>query len=630
MNENYEALLKSKMNEASYQKLVALDNEKLFNFVGEYIELCEPASVYMCDDSAEDADYVRNKALELGEEKKLAKEGQTMHYDGYGDQGRDKANTKFMVSKNNLAKMSALNCIEYDEGLAEIRGIAKGMMKGKECVVKIFCEGPTMGTFSIACAQITDSFYVCHSEDILYRRGYAHMKQMANKDDFFRFVHSAGQLDERGCTMNLKDRRVFQDLENNIVYSMNAQYAGNSVGLKKHSMRLAINRSGSEGWLCEHMFVMACQNEKKNRKTYFCGAYPSACGKTATSMLPGETIVGDDIAYFRNIDGQFRAVNVEAGIFGIIKDVNAKDDPVIFKTLHETKEMIFSNVLTGPDNNPYWVGMDLETPKEGENHSGAWTESKTDPDTGKAIPIAHPNSRYTMRLEYLENLDPSWNDKEGVLVGGIIYGGRDSDTCVPVEESMSWIDGIALKACTLESETTSATIGQEGVLVPQPMANLDFISYPIGQYVKNNIDFTKDMKVVPPIYATNYFLRTAEGDFCVSKLAKKVWLHWAEGRFHNEYEALKTPTGLIPKYEDVKVLFKELLGEDYKLEEYEYQFSFRCDKWLAKLARAQKFFAARVPDCPPEVAENWDKVIKRINDAKAKYGDVIKPGVYEG
>ncbi len=61
------------------------------------------------------------------------------------------------------------------------------------------------------------------------------------------------------------------DTQNNIVYSMNAQYAGNSVGLKKHSMRLA-NKAGQEGWLCEHMFLMACVNDDANRKTYFAGA----------------------------------------------------------------------------------------------------------------------------------------------------------------------------------------------------------------------------------------------------------------------------------------------------------------------------------------------------------------------
>ena len=370
------------------------------------------------------------------------------------------------------------------------------------------------------------------------------------------------------------------------------------MGLKKHAMRLAIKLAGTEGWLCEHMFVMSVQNEKKGRSTKFCGAFPSACGKTATAMLPGEKIIGDDIAYFRNIDGEFRAVNVENGIFGIIKDVNAIDDPLIFKTLQRTGlEIIFSNVLTGPDNEPYWLGMGVDTPLRGWNFSGEWFEGKTDNEE-KPIPLAHSNARYTMRLGYLENIDPAFNDKNGVLVRGIIYGGRDSDTSVPIEESRDWKSGIILKACTLESETTSATIGQEGVLVPQPMANFDFISYPIGAYIKNNIRFVEGMKEIPPIYAVNYFLRDEKGNFLTHKLAKKVWLHWAEQRIHNEVDAYRTPMGFIPKYEDLKSLFQEIFGEDFSKQLYEelFQVPHRCmDGQIVARHSLLQTYRARLP-----------------------------------
>ncbi|MGA1869418.1 MAG: phosphoenolpyruvate carboxykinase (GTP) [bacterium] len=627
MSSKYEDLLKSKMSDESYRKLYALDNEKLFNFVGEYIELCEPDTVYMCDDSEEDAEYIRNKTLEKGEEARLAKKGQTIHYDGYYDQARDKDNTKFLVPKEERERMGKLNCVDYDEGLAEIKEIARGIMKGKEAIVKLFCECPTMSLFSIACAQITDSYYVSHSEDILYRRGYEHFMKMEEKDNFFRFVHSAGALDAKGCTINLDKRRIYQDVYDKIVYSMNDQYAGNSLGLKKHSMRLAIKKSGEEGWLCEHMFIMSCQNERKNRTTYFVGAYPSACGKTATAMIPGEKLIGDDIAYFKKINGEFRAANVERGIFGIIKDVNGTDDPVIFRTLMREEEMIFSNVLTGPDNNPYWSGMGIETPTEGKNHSGRWQLGKKD-ENGKVIPISHDNSRYTIRMEYLENLDPAWNDKNGVPVGGVLYGGRDSDTCVPIEESLGWDDGIIMKACTLESETTAATIGMEGVRKPQPMANLDFISYPIGRYIQNNLDFIKGVEREPRIFATNYFLKTRGGNFCNSKLAKKVWLHWADMRIHKELDAYKTPTGLIPKYEDLAPLFTSLLNEEYSEEEYRYQFSFRCNAWLAKLERSMKYFKENIPDCPSKVYETWENAKANILAAKAQFGALIEPGKY--
>jgi phosphoenolpyruvate carboxykinase (GTP) len=537
-----------------------------------------------------------------------------------------------MVYKENMEKMASLNSIEYEEGYAEIMGIAKGIMHGKDAIVQFFSEGPTESPFTIPCIQFTDSWYVAHSEFILYRSAYNHFLKMkeAEKSEFFRFIHSAGELDENGCSVNLDKRRIYMDTQNNIVYSMNDQYAGNSVGLKKHSMRLAINKAGNEGWLCEHMFVMAAVDEDKNRKTYFCGAYPSACGKTSTAMIPGEQIVGDDIAYFRNINGEFRAVNVEFGMFGIIKDVNEKDDPVIFKNLMKDQEVIFSNVLRGPDNKPYWLGMGVETPDEGRNHFGEWKKGVKD-DSGKEVDIAHGNARYTMRLDYLDNIDKvGFEAKDGVRVQGILYGGRDSDITVPVEESPNWKDGILLKAATLESETTSATIGKEGVRTPSPMANLDFVSYPLGTYTMNNIKFGEGVTDTPKIFSNNYFMRGEDGNFVTSKLAKKVWLHWAEGRIHGEYEALDTPTGKIPLYEDIAALFKKHLNEDFSQETYNYLFTFRCTKWIEKLERTKAFYQKMDKHTPKEIFDYWDATIARIEKARDTYGDLILPGSYKG
>jgi phosphoenolpyruvate carboxykinase (GTP) len=630
MNPKYDELLKSKMSDKSYSRLTALNNQKVYDFVGEFAEHCAPASIYVCDDSKEDEMYIRETALKKGEEHPMALSEQTIHWDGYGDQARDKVNTKYLVYPENLDKMKSLNSLPYEQGYNEIMDISRNIMSGKDAVVKFFAEGPTDSPFTIPCVQFTDSWYVAHSESILYRPAYDHFLKMKDneKDDFFRFIHSAGEQDDRGCTVNLDKRRIYMDTQNNIVYSMNDQYAGNSVGLKKHSMRLAINKSGQEDWLCEHMFLMACLN--KGRKTYFAGAYPSACGKTSTAMIPGEQIVGDDIAYFRNINGEFRGVNVEQGIFGIIKDVNADDDPVIFKNLFINQEVIFSNILQGPDKKPYWLGMGIEAPKEGLNHFGKWQEGVKDAK-GNTVGVAHGNARYTMRLDYLDNFDePGFTAKEGVKVEGILYGGRDSDTTVPVEESPSWKDGILLKACTLESETTSATLGAEGVRTASPMANMDFVSYPLGEYTLNNISFVDGMKEEPKVFSTNYFMRNPEGKFMTSKLAKKVWLHWAEGRVHGEYETYDTPTGKIPLYKDLKVLFKELLEEDFSEEDYTYLFTFRCSKWISKLERTKAFFAKMDTNLPSSLTEAWDKAIADISAAKDKYGDQILPGKFNG
>jgi phosphoenolpyruvate carboxykinase (GTP) len=627
---NYTDLLKSKMSDKSFAKLEALKNDKVMEFVGSFAEHCNPATIYVCDDSKEDEDYIKAVALKNGEEHPMALSEQTIHWDGYGDQARDKVNTRYMVYPENMKKMKAMNSLPYDEAKKEIMDIAKNNMAGKEAYVKFFTEGPAESPFTIPCVQFTDSSYVTHSETILYRAGYKHFKNNPGCDDFFRFIHSAGEQDERGCSKNLDKRRIYMDTQNNMVYSMNAQYAGNSVGLKKHAMRLAINKAGEEGWLCEHMFLMACLG-KGGRKTYFAGAYPSACGKTATAMIPGEQIVGDDITYARNINGEYRVVNVEQGIFGIIKDVNAEDDPVIFENAMINQEVIFSNILQGPDKKPYWLGQGVENPKSGLNHIGEWTEGMKD-SKGNVVPVAHPNSRYTMRLDYLENFDKEGFDaKEGVKVSGLLYGGRDSDTSVPVEESPNYKDGILLKACTLESETTAATLGAEGVRAASPMANMDFVSYPLGEYTMNNINFVKGMKEEPKIYSTNYFMLGPKGEFMTSKLAKKVWLHWAEGRVHGEYEGLATPTGTIPLFEDLDALFKEFLpNEGFTKEKYDYLFTYRVTKMIEKIERTKVFFDSKDSNVPAEITNYWNETIARLTAIKEKYGDEIKPGDFKG
>jgi phosphoenolpyruvate carboxykinase (GTP) len=305
------------------------------------------------------------------------------------------------------------------------------------------------------------------------------------------------------------------------------------------------------------------------------------------------------------------------------------DDPLIFKTIQTAGlEMIFSNVLTGPDNEPYWLGMGVDHPMRGWNFSGEWFEGKTDREHNP-IPFAHSNARYTLRLGYLENIDPAYNDRNGVPVKGIIYGGRDSDTSVPIEEAADWKSGIILKACTLESETTSATIGQEGVLAPQPMANLDFISYPIGAYIGNNIRFVEGMKQVPRIYAVNYFLKDGQGNFLTHKLAKKVWLHWAEQRIHNEVDAYRTPLGFIPKHEDLKALFQQIFQEDFPKELYQELFKFRIDAWAAKISRAIRFYKRTAPDCPEEYYGIWRSTIEKLQDLRRKFGPFIAPGAYK-
>ncbi|MEW6070556.1 MAG: phosphoenolpyruvate carboxykinase domain-containing protein, partial [Candidatus Thermoplasmatota archaeon] len=381
-------------------------------------------------------------------------------------------------------------------------------------------------------------------------------------------------------------------------------------------------KADREGWLAEHMMITGVR--ANGRKTYFGGAFPSACGKTSTAMIPGNTILGDDLAYLRNIDGVCKIVNAEAGIFGIIQNVNKVDDPWIWEALTTPGEIIFSNVLI-KDGKPYWLGMGCEIPKDGINYSGYWYEGKTD-DSGEKIPPAHKNARYTIALKALKNCDPELDNRLGVELGGIIYGCRDARAYVPVQQSFDWQHGIVAYGASLETETTFALVEAEGKYEINLMSIQDFVSIPLGKYIRNNLEFGKSLKKQPIIFGVNYFLRDKKtGEFVTDRRDKRVWIRWMELRIHNEIDAINSPTGFLPRYDDLRKLFSQVRGIEYTKEDYIKQFTIRANENLAKIDRVERFHRENVLDAPPEVFEVLDKQRARLLNAKRKFGDYISP-----
>ncbi len=617
--------LRELLPEEQFEKVKAIDNPELHAFLAEWIEWLEPGKVFVCTDSEEDEQYVRWKALYYGEEKMLETPNHTVHYDNYYDQARDKANTKLLVPGGK--EIPFLNTKDRDEGLKEIKELMKGVMRGKELFICFFVLGPKNSIFTIPAVQLTDSAYVAHSEFILYRKGYEEFKRLGRNAKFFKFVHSAGELDERKTSKNLDKRRIYIDLVDDTVYSVNTQYGGNTIGLKKLAFRLTIQKAVKEGWLSEHMFLMRV-NGPNGRKTYFTGAYPSMCGKTSTAMIPWENIVGDDLTFILPVNGVARGANVEKGVFGIIQGVNPEDDPIIWKVLHSPVEIIFSNVLV-KDGKPYWNEMGIEIPDEGENHSGKWWRGKKDKE-GNEIPPSHKNARFTVSLEHFPNVDlEALENPCGVEVGGMIFGGRDKDTWPPVREAFDWKHGVITMGASLESETTAATLGKEGVRAFNPMAILDFMSVPLGEYIENYLRFGEKLRKTPKIFAVNYFLRDENGKWLNHKLDKAVWLKWMELRVHGDVDAIETPIGYIPKYEDLARLFKEVLNKEYSREDYEKQFTIRVPELLAKIERIEKIYREKVREVPEELFRVLEEERKRLLEAREKYGDYISPFAFE-
>jgi len=615
--------LKSILSQSDFSKLRRITSVQVHKFILEAVELCNPEKVFICSDTPDEVAYIKHMAIASGEENAaLAIPGHTFHFDGPQDQGRDREVTKFLVPKGESLS-PALNQTEREEGISEIFSYLKDSMKNKTMIVRFLVLGPADSEFMIPCMECTDSWYVAHSVDLLYRRGYQTFCKITEDVEFFRTLHSAGRLNENMASIDVEKKRIYIDYTNNTVYTVNTQYAGNSVGFKKLALRLAIRKAHNEGWLAEHFMIIGV-NSTKNRKSYFAGAFPSACGKTSTAMLSGEEIFADDLAYVRNINGECRAVNVECGIFGIIQDVNPKDDPAIYDLLTSPNEVIFSNVLI-KDAKPWWLGMGCELPEEGMNYSGKWYKGKTD-ETGEKILPSHKNARYTITLKALKNCSPELDNPNGIKLAGIMYGGRDYRAYVPVQQSFDWKHGIIAYGAALETETTFATVGQEGKYEINVMSIQDFVAIPLGKYIKNYIEFGDKLKIVPSVFGVNYFLRDLKtGEFLNTRKDKHIWVKWMELRAHNDVEARITPTGLIPIYEDLVPLFSTLLNKNYTKEEYINQFTIRIPENLLKIERVTEFWKTKVSDAPDEIFAVLESQKERLIKARENFGDYISP-----
>lgn len=593
-------VLRAKLSLKQFAKVEKIKNPELWKFLAETIELCGPDRVFVCDDSPEDLAAIRAKALESGEEKPLSRTGHVYHFDPEWDQGRATSDTKVLVPEG-VDFGKEISTKNVDEANKEMDELMRGAMEGREMLVLVSCLGPVGSKFSIVGVQITDSPYVVDNERLLYRRGYEEMVKQSEEGDmrFFKFVHSSGSLDKSG-------RRIYMDPFNGITRSVNTQYGGNTIGLKKLAMRLAMRagledgkRVESERWLTEHMLVMGVKGLESeghgDRRTYMLGAFPSMCGKTSTAMIPNAVVVGDDIAYLRNCGGEARAVNVEAGVFGILEGVNPDDDPQLIRAMEESGDVIYSNVLVHDwlkGKEPFWIGKSPAVPESGENFAGCWEKGCVDAN-GKPVPASHPNSRVTLSLRDFENVDlDALENPEGVGVSAVVYGGRDPDTSVPVREALDLDHGLMLMGMCLESETTAATVegAKQKRIVFNPASNIDFLSMPVAEYVDHNRKFFAGLSKPPRIFGVNYFLQRSDGKFLNDKNDKWVWYQWMEKRVNGEVDVVETSVGGIPKYEDLVSLFKELLGKDYTREEYEEQFAIRKDKFLEKIGRARAVY----------------------------------------
>ncbi len=623
--------LVSLMDEANCQKLMHCSPEVIEPIYNGSTRM-NPASIFINTGSQEDMAYIRQKALEKGEEFPLTKKNHTCHFDGVNDQGRDTANTKYLAYAD--TEISSLQKkVEHRTGVVEARNIITDIMKTKEMIISFISRGPIGSPVADPTLQVTDSYYVTHSEFLLYRMmdPEAFSKDVAEKGYMFINFHSAGELTPTHVSANLNERRIYMDVERFRSYSSNNQYAGNSIAPKKINHRFA-NMNNLRNYfgerLDEHMFIAGFAME--DEIIYFGGAYPSGCGKTGTAMT-GTHLVGDDLAkiFIDAESGEVRAVNPEKGMFGIIEGVNQKDDPETMTILTgEGNEVIFSNLLVC-DDKPYWTGMGEPLPEKGRNFAGKWLAK-----SGKLA--SHKNARFTISLDSLENYDPATENPKGVKLSGLLFGGRDYTTMPTIVMAHDWMNSV-VHGAIIRSATTATEIGADGSEKRSPFANEAFFPGPLAHYINHYKAFGENLAIakenLPSGFQVNYWLHKSgrgilspgETDGLIGeKRDTKVWMRIMALMHQGRVETIWTPIGRIPKYQDLKKLFKEVIGKEYEKELYTKQFSLYTENLIKRVDMSITEFAKEkgMADEFFHVLDTWHRDLVAL---QATIGLIVTP-----
>ncbi|MBU2430012.1 MAG: phosphoenolpyruvate carboxykinase (GTP), partial [Proteobacteria bacterium] len=517
--------------------------------------------------------------------------------------------------------------------LEQVRSNMVDIMKDKTMIIGFYMRGPVGAPVSNPALEITSSAYVSHSAELLYRNAYAAFNEEVEKlGHFFTNVHSEGL----NRPEDLPDARVFMDREFRTTFSWKCTYAGNTLLLKKGNHRFAVDKAvyennGNE--LSEHMFITGIQGPG-GRTTWFAGAAPSGCGKTTTAMA-GNVFIGDDLAQMWIADdGSIRSINPECGIFGIVEDVNLDGDPMLMEVLRKPgHEVIWSNVLIDDQKVPHWVGNNEPHPDKGINFQGEWHKGKTDAN-GKPVPMSHPNSRCTMASTSLKNYSSEAENPEGALTRVITYSGRDSDTMPPVWVAQTSDAGVVIGACIV-SAATATEVGASGVK-RAPWANAPFIPGALGDYMDAQFKFFGNPKIKetykPVMAGLNYFLtdKARGGDsnkLIGEKRDVKVWLSWLERYAYNEIGHLSTPIGNLPRYEDLKILFKEIISKDYSKELYIKQFSLYLDNIIKRIELQQNAYS-KEEGIPQKLFDILAEQKQGLAALKEKQGSIVSPDVF--
>ncbi len=592
---------------------------KVLEWIESIAQLCEPDDIHWCEGTDEEWNRLCNEMVERGTLVRLNSEKHPNSFaarSAPSDVARVEERT-FICSNRQIDAGPTNHWRPPQEMRQLLREKFRGCMHGRTMYIVPFCMGPLDSPLALVGIEVTDSPYVVVSMKIMCHTGRRVWDKLASDANFLPCVHSVGYPLEPGqedvawpCQPRQEDKYIVHFPEDREIWSFGSGYGGNALlGKKCVALRIASVIARDHQWMAEHMLIMGIE-APDGRKTYITAAFPSACGKTNLAMIQPPpsmaeqgwktTLVGDDIAWlWPGTSGKLHAINPETGFFGVAPGTSWKSNPSAMHAM--SKNTIFTNVATTLDGCVWWEGLSDPPDKLIDWTGNVWT-----PNCGRLA--AHQNSRFTAPAEQCPNIDPRWQDPDGVPIDAIVFGGRRTTTMPLIFQAFDWTHGVFLGA-TQSSETTAAAVGKVGQVRRDPMAMLPFCGYNMGDYFGHWLEMRKHIKRLPRMFHVNWFRKNAAGQFLWPGFRENLRvLEWIVKRCQGRIPGHETPIGWIPRWND----FNTEGLDEFTEADFAAAMQFDQEEWLAEISSQNDFVIKLYHSLPKELIYQRELLMARL------------------